>query len=112
MYVGVHMPYSAHRHKKHHHHHRRHKRKIRVEGGQSSEVIVEELNDVPGLLSYRSLVLFTVLPFSACPKTPVDPCDRVKFILGDLGDDTTDQETIHPVFTELEELHYDEHAHR
>ena len=61
---------------------------------------------------YLQYSYLTVLPFSACPKTPVDPCDRVKFILGDLGDDTTDQETIHPVFTELEELHYDEHAHR
>ena len=34
------------------------------------------------------------------PKTPVDPCDRVKFILGE-DDDGPGK---HEVFTEMEEL--------
>lgn len=46
------------------------------------------------------------------PKTPIDPCDRVKFILG--AEEGTDGNTFtaHSIFTELEELHYDEHGQK
>lgn len=45
------------------------------------------------------------------PKTPVDPCDRVKFILGEEGANGS-HHTAHSIFTELEELHYDEHGQK
>ena len=39
------------------------------------------------------------------PKTPMDPCDRVKFILGGEEEDgTANGTTPHQVFTELDEL--------
>ena len=39
------------------------------------------------------------------PKTPMDPCDRVKFILGvEEEDGATNGTTPHQVFTELDEL--------
>ena len=46
------------------------------------------------------------------PRTPVDPCDRVKFILGEETTDGSDSQHIptHSLFTELEELCYDEHG--
>ena len=67
----------------------------------------------PPLSLSLSLTAHSQFPLPlACPKTPVDPCDRVKFILGEIGEDSTDQpETAHHIFAELEELHYDEHAH-
>ena len=47
------------------------------------------------------------------PKTPIDPCDRVKFILGTDESDQLDQDHVpHTIFTELEELKYDEHDHK
>ncbi len=56
--------------------------------------------------------LYNLTPLD--PTTPCDPCDRVKFILGAADDvDTTGchDPTVHTVFTELEELKYDEHDH-
>lgn len=46
------------------------------------------------------------------PRTPADPCDRVKFILGGDEVDHTHSDGKHSVFTELEELKYDEHDHK
>ena len=57
------------------------------------------------------------------PKTPVDPCDRVKFILGaeDVDSastcrvsaaDASAPPTTHSIFTELEELKYDHHGNK
>ena len=44
------------------------------------------------------------------PKTPVDPCDRVKFILGEDGEEVEHES--HHIFTELEELCYSEHGQK
>ena len=46
------------------------------------------------------------------PRTPADPCDRVKFILGGDEIDCSHTNGKHSVFTELEELKYDEHDHK
>ena len=57
--------------------------------------------------------MFWFLPFSSEPRTPADPCDRVKFILGgDEIDYCHSNNGKHSVFTELEELKYDEHDHK
>lgn len=44
------------------------------------------------------------------PRTPLDPCDRVKFILGEEG--LQEDETSHHIFTELEELCYSDHGQK
>jgi hypothetical protein len=87
VYVAVHVPYSV-PHRRHHHHKKRHRKKIHIKSesasGRSTPLVEEVDQYVP-------------------PRTPVDPCDRVKFILGDT-------EEGHHIFTELEELSYSEHG--
>ena len=47
------------------------------------------------------------------PVTPSDPCDRVKFILGSEDTESANHDpTVHTIFTELEELKYDENDHQ
>ena len=59
---------------------------------------------------YSLTSLSLLLPFlSSEPKTPLDPCDRVRFILGGEETDNPCDTCTHSIFTELEELHYDEH---
>ena len=59
---------------------------------------------------YSLTSLSLLLPFlSSEPKTPLDPCDRVRFILGGEETDNPCDACTHSIFTELEELHYDEH---
>ena len=57
------------------------------------------------------MVILVLFIFSE-PRTPADPCDRVKFILGGDEIDYTHSNGKHSVFTELEELKYDEHDHK
>ena len=94
VYVGVHVPYCVPRNHKHHKR-RRHRKRIHVQEGPSG----------------RNTPLFEEVDHIEPPRTPVDPCDRVKFIL---GEETTDGDSqhipTHSLFTELEELCYDEHG--
>lgn len=89
VYVAVHVPYSIpkkHKHRKKHHH-RSHDARPDAEPDHHHQV----------------------------PKTPTDPCDRVKFILGEEeGTDAPDAptHTTHSIFTELEELKYDHRDHK
>lgn len=58
---------------------------------------------------------YLIFSLSLDPTTPSDPCDRVKFILGGDHDDQTEHHCdggTHSIFTELEELKYDENEHR
>ena len=73
VYVGVHMPYGRKHHHRHHHRHRHHKRKhCNAGNGLTLPHSVDSTDHTPS--SSRGGV---------DPTTPVNPCDRVKFILGE-----------------------------
>jgi len=67
------MPYGRKHHHRHHHRHRHHKKK-HVHGNELTLPNVDLMDHSPSSLG------------NIDPTTPVNPCDRVKFILGE--DDT------------------------
>ena len=64
------------------------------------------------LCIHHMFIIIVEVPslYGVPPQTPSDPCDRVKFILGESCQDG--EETSHHVFTELEELCYSEHGEK
>jgi anion exchange protein len=92
VFVGIHVPYTGH----HHHHHRKNKHKKK----RRKERTATDGDHTPPSLDTTDGLVFEV-PREP-PKTPADPCDRVKFILG--GEDVESACESHEVFTELEEL--------
>ena len=72
VYVGVHMPYGRKHHHRHHHRHRHHKRKHQHGGNGLTIPSVDSIDHSP--LSTGGAV---------DPIAPINPCDRVKFILGE-----------------------------
>jgi len=72
VYVGVHMPYGRKHHHRHHHRHRHHKRKHHHTGNGLTIPSVDSTDHSP--LSIGGSIDST---------TPINPCDRVKFILGE-----------------------------
>ena len=71
VYVGVHVPYG----RKHHHRHHRHRHHRRKHGDSRNGLTVNNDAVDNALLSMSGGVID--------PTTPVNPCDRVKFILGE-----------------------------
>ena len=74
VYVSVHMPYGRKHHHHRHHRHRHHKRKHCSHGGN-------DVTTLPNVdLTVDQPPSFSV---GGDPTTPINPCDRVKFILGE-----------------------------
>lgn len=85
VYVGVHMPHGKKHHHRHHHHghhhrHRHHKKRhshSSAESTPNSNDVADNPQRQQSLCQPEDLL---------APGTPINPCDRVKFILGE--DDT------------------------